>query len=257
MPTLMNQSPARAPGASAPSVSIVVPTFREVESLPELIQRVAALRSAVDASVCSILELLVVDDNSRDGTEELLRGRGESWVELIVRTSDRGLSQSVLEGLRRARGDLLVVMDADLSHPPETIPAMVLAIADGADFVVGSRYVSGGSTADDWGLLRWVNSRVATLLARPLTDISDPMSGFFALPRRVFERAEDPSPLGYKIGLELIVRCRCRDVREVPIHFANRKHGQSKLSLREQLLYIRHLTRLYRFKLRPGQASEA
>jgi dolichol-phosphate mannosyltransferase len=233
--------------APSPTVSVVVPTFREVESLPELIERVKALRS--NTSVCSISELLIVDDNSRDGTEELIRARSEPWVQLIVRTQDRGLSQSVLEGLGRARGDILVVMDADLSHPPETIPEMVRAIADGADFVVGSRYVAGGSTADDWGLFRWVNSKVATLLARPLTDITDPMSGFFALPRRVFERADEPNPLGYKIGLELIVRCRCEAVREVPIHFANRKHGESKLSLREQLLYVRHLTRLYRFKL--------
>ncbi len=239
----------RDPNAPAPSVSIVVPTFREVESLPELIERISRLRSSASASCCSILELLIVDDDSRDGTEELIAARSEPWVELIVRTEDRGLSQSVLEGLGRARGDILVVMDADSSHPPETIPEMVRAIESGADFVVGSRYVSGGSTADDWGALRWVNSRVATLLARPLTNISDPMSGFFALPRRVFARAESPSPLGYKIGLELIVRCRCSDVREVPIHFANRKHGQSKLTLREQLLYVRHLARLYRFKL--------
>jgi dolichol-phosphate mannosyltransferase len=246
---LADQRPASKSSGSPPSVSIVVPTFREAESLPGLIERIGAVRSTAENSVCSILELLIVDDDSRDGTEELIRGRGEPWIDLIVRTENRGLSQSVLEGLSRARGDILVVMDADLSHPPETIVEMVRAVANGADFVVGSRYVDGGSTADDWGALRWINSRIATWLARPLTDISDPMSGFFALPRRVFERAENPNPLGYKIGLELIVRCRCRDVREVPIHFANRTHGQSKLTLREQLLYVRHLTRLYRFKL--------
>ena len=75
------------------------------------------------------------------------------------------------------------------------------------------------------------------------------MSGFFALPRAVFERAREPSPLGYKIGLELLVRCACRDVREVPIHFANRTRGESKLSMKQQLLYVRHLMRLYRYKL--------
>src|SRR5206468_1320118 len=117
-----------------------------------------------------------------------------------------------------------------------------------ADFVVGSRYASGGTTADDWGFLRALNSRIATLLARPLTSIKDPMSGFFALPQSVFRRAENPSPLGYKIGLELLVRCRCENVVEVPIHFANRLHGESKLTLGQQLLYLQHLTRLYRFK---------
>jgi dolichol-phosphate mannosyltransferase len=228
----------------ASSISIVVPTFREAESLPALIDRISALR----ASGVPILELLIVDDNSRDGTEELLLGRSLPWVRLIVRTHDRGLSQSVLAGLREARGHLLVVMDADSSHPPEAIPTMQTEIAAGADFVVGSRYVEGGTTADDWGFFRFLNSRVATYLARPLTTITDPMSGFFAMPRAVFERAENPSPLGYKIGLELLVRCRCTDVREIPIHFANRSHGESKLSLNQQLLYVRHLARLYRFK---------
>jgi len=229
---------------NAPSTSIVVPTFREVEALPELIDRVARLREEHP----SILELLIVDDDSRDGTEELIATRSEPWLKLIVRKEDRGLSQAVLAGLRAARADLLVVMDADLSHPPEVIVEMQKAITGGADFVVGSRYVPGGTTADDWGVLRWINSKVATLLARPLTAITDPMSGFFALPRSVFERARDPSPLGYKIGLELLVRCDCKHVREIPIHFANRTRGESKLSAKQQLLYVRHLMRLYRFK---------
>jgi len=129
---------------------------------------------------------------------------------------------------------------------------MLAALRAGADFVLGSRYVSGGTTAEGWGLFRFLNSKVATYLARPLTHVSDPMSGFFALPRAVFTRAENPSPLGYKIGLELLVRCRCRNVREVPIHFANREHGESKLTLQQQMLYLRHLARLYRFRFGPG-----
>lgn len=232
---------------SAPPTSIIVPTFREAEALPDLIERIGQLRSRTS----SIIELLIVDDDSQDGTEELIRSRAEPWVRLIVRKQDRGLSQAVLCGLRQARGEILIVMDADLSHPPEVIPEMQATLAAGADFVLGSRYVEGGGTADGWGLLRFINSRVATYLARPLTRVSDPMSGYFALPRGVFERVEDPRPLGYKIGLELIVRGRCRDVREIPIHFANRKHGESKLTLHQQLLYLRHLARLYRFKLGP------
>lgn len=228
-----------------PTTSIVVPTFREVEALPDLIDRVARVRAEHE----SIRELIIVDDDSGDGTEELLSNRTEPWLKLIVRKRDRGLSQAVLAGLRAASGDILVVMDADLSHPPEVIASMQQAIVGGADFVVGSRYVPGASTADDWGLFRFLNSRIATLLARPLTTISDPMSGFFALPRAVFERAQEPSPLGYKIGLELLVRCNCRHVKEIPIHFANRTRGESKLTAKQQLLYVRHLARLYRFKL--------
>lgn len=230
---------------SAPETSIIVPTYREVEALPDLIERVARVREAHP----SIVELLIVDDDSQDGTEALIAARPEPWLKLIVRTEDRGLSQAVLAGLRAARGDLLVVMDADLSHPPEAIVEMQRLIGAGADFVVASRYIEGGTTADDWGLLRFINSRIATALARPLTAISDPMSGFFALPRRVFEAARDPNPLGYKIGLELLVRCNCRNVKEIPIHFANRTRGESKLTAKQQLLYVRHLLRLYRFKL--------
>lgn len=231
--------------STLPATSIVVPTFREVEALPELIDRVAQVKAEHE----SIQELIVVDDDSRDGTEELFAKRPEPWLKLIVRKQDRGLSQAVLAGLRAARGDILVVMDADLSHPPEIIARMQQAIVDGADFVVGSRYVPGASTAEDWGLFRFLNSRVATLLARPLTTISDPMSGFFAMPRAVFERADEPSPLGYKIGLELLVRCHCQHIREIPIHFANRTRGESKLTAKQQLLYVRHLARLYRYKL--------
>lgn len=231
-----------------PSVSIIVPTYREAESLPYLIDRIDRLRQ----SELKALELVIVDDDSRDGTAELVAHRGQSWVRSFVRTEDRGLSKAVLFGLRQAQNEVLVVMDADLSHPPEVIPTMVEALTHGSDFVIGSRYVSGGSTADSWGALRWVNSKVATLLARPLTSISDPMSGFFALTQATFARAERPNPLGYKIGLELLVRCRCRHVREIPIHFSNRLHGESKLTLEQQLLYLRHLARLYAFKLAPG-----
>jgi dolichol-phosphate mannosyltransferase len=232
---------------NSPLTSIVVPTFREAESLPELIDRVGKLRAAGT----SIVELLIVDDDSQDGTEELMHSRPEPWVRLMVRKRERGLSQAVLAGLRQAKGDILVVMDADLSHPPEVIPTMLAAINAGADFVLGSRYIEGGTTADTWGLFRFINSRVATYLARPLTRITDPMSGFFALPRAVFERAENPDPVGYKIGLELLVRCRCEHVKEVPIHFANRLRGTSKLTLTQQLLYLKHLARLYRFKFGP------
>jgi dolichol-phosphate mannosyltransferase len=227
-----------------PTLSIVVPTYKEAENLPYLIDRIARVKDDCDLD----LELLIVDDDSRDGTAELLTARSEEWLRLIVRTGDRGLSEAVLEGLRQTKGDVLVCMDADLSHPPESLPVMLEKVQEGADFVVGSRYVDGGRTADDWGALRWLNSAFATLLARPLTSIRDPMAGFFALSRRTYELGHDFNPTGYKVGLELLVRCRCQRVVEVPIHFENRKLGSSKLNLRQQLLYLKHLRRLFIFK---------
>jgi len=224
---------------------VIVPTFKEAENLPLLIDRLNGLRrdNGMD------LELLIMDDDSRDGTEELVASINQTWIRLVTRTADRGLSKAVCDGLRRARGDVIVVMDADLSHPPESIPALVAPLTDGYDFVLGSRYVEGGSTSDDWGLFRWLNSRVATLLAMPFTRVRDPMSGFFALRRSTYESAADRlNPIGYKIGLELIVKSQCERVKEIPIHFSQRKFGESKLSLAEQARYIKHIRSLFVYK---------
>jgi dolichol-phosphate mannosyltransferase len=227
-----------------PSVTIVVPTYKEVESLPHLIDAIARARQAYGLA----LDLIVVDDDSRDGSLELIESRVEPWVRMIVRTGRRGLSEAVLDGLREASGEVLVCMDADLSHPPDAIPQMIAKLQAGADFVVGSRYVEGGSTSHDWGFLRWLNSRVATVLARPITSVRDPMAGFFALRRSTFEGGNHFNPIGYKIGLELMVKCRCERIVEVPIHFEDRRFGSSKLTLKQQLLYLQHLRRLYIFK---------
>jgi len=227
-----------------PRVTIVVPTYREVENLPHLIDRIARVRAASGLEI----DVLVMDDDSRDGSAELVAARPEPWVKLHTRTADRGLSQAVLDGLQRATGDVLVCMDADLSHPPEVLPDMLAKLDEGADFVLGSRYVAGGTTSDDWGFLRWLNSRVATALARPLTAAKDPMSGFFAVRRATFLAGQAFNPVGYKIGLEVMVKCRCERLVEIPIHFEDRTHGESKLTLRQQLYYLKHLRRLYIFK---------
>ncbi len=230
--------------STRPTVSLIVPTYREAENLPELIAAVGAMRER--NGLC--LELLIMDDDSRDGTDEAVAQIAAPWVRLIVRKANRGLSAAVLDGFLAATNEILLVMDADLSHPPEAIPALVDAIAAGADFAIGSRYVAGGTTDEEWGVFRWLNSRVATLLARPFTAAKDPMSGFFALRRETFTQAAPLSPIGYKIGLELIVKCRCKRIVEIPIHFAQRQRGQSKLTLKEQLRYLQHLRRLFVFK---------
>lgn len=225
-------------------VSIIVPTYREVDNIPHVIARIARLRDQDGIDV----ELIFVDDNSNDGSLELVRDCGQPWARMIVRTEDRGLSKAVLEGFRQATGPVLVCMDCDLSHPPEKIPQMVLALSTGQQFALGSRYVAGGSTDDDWGMFRWLNSRIATILARPLTSVRDPMSGFFAMRKSDFDVAEDLNPVGYKIALELIVKCGFTNVAEVPIAFSDRLYGTSKLNFREQLRYIQHLRRLYLHK---------
>jgi dolichol-phosphate mannosyltransferase len=228
-----------------PKVSVVVPTYREAENLPHLVERLAAVRSDHGLP----LEAIIVDDDSRDGTRSWAAEEAPSWVRLIVRTGRRGLSRAVLEGIEVARGGVIVVMDADLSHPPERIPAMLEALDGGAEFVIGSRRVQGASTDEDWHWFRRWNSRVATLLARPLTRARDPMAGFLAFPKALMGRAGPLDPVGYKIGLELIVKCGVQRLREIPIHFADRQFGKSKLTLGQQLRYLQHLLRLYRYRL--------
>jgi dolichol-phosphate mannosyltransferase len=230
------------------SLSIIVPTYREAENLPILLEEIFKV---VDPAILS-WEILIIDDNSRDGTVEAcekMSSRGIP-VRLFTRKNKRGLATAVLEGFARATGDVFVVMDADLSHPPSAIPALYDCVQSGAEFAVGSRYISGGATDDQWTFYRAVNSRFASFLARPLTKISDPMSGFFALPRHVWKRGADISPVGYKIGLELIIKCRPKTILEIPIHFQTRRIGQSKLTLKQQLAYMVHVWRLYKYRLK-------
>jgi dolichol-phosphate mannosyltransferase len=229
------------------SLSIIVPTYRERENLPILIDRI---RMAV-TSLQMAYEIMIVDDDSGDGTVETVDELAKNGhpVRLIVRKEQRGLSSAVIRGFRESKNDLLICMDADLSHPPEAIPALVNVFEDPqVELAVGSRYVPGGSTDDQWGFVRWLNSKVATVLARPFTRIKDPMSGFFALSRKVFAKATELNPVGYKIGLELIVKTQSTNILEIPIHFADRKFGQSKLNFKEKLNYIKHLKRLADFK---------
>jgi dolichol-phosphate mannosyltransferase len=233
-------------------ISVVVPALNEAANLRDLAAR-------IDAALAGRrYEIVIVDDGSTDGTPDVCADLATRYpIDLHVRAEPyAGLSGAVLDGFARARGQTLVVMDADLQHPPERLPALLAALDEGdVEVAIGSRYTSGGSTASRWGLFRWVNSRVATLLARPFSGgTRDPMSGFFALRRSTFERARRLTPLGYKIGLELLCKCRVRRVAEIPIHFGERAGGESKLTVKQQFKYLEHLSRLYDFCFPRGSA---
>src|SRR5712672_705022 len=171
------------------SVSVIVPTFHEVENIPHLIARLRAVREAAGLD----LELLLMDDDSGDGIEALIESLALDWVTLVIRKTDRGLSRAVLDGLKRSERDLVVVMDADLSHPPEKIPELLTAVLNGAEVALGSRFTEGGSTADDWGPFPSLHIRVATLLAMPLTTINGPLSGMpSSFATRLFSQRNGP-----------------------------------------------------------------
>ena len=228
--------------ASAPTVSVVVPTYREAANLKPLAERVDAALSGGGIE----WELLFADDDSDDGgaavAAELARRLPVRFE--TRREPRRDLSLSVLFGIGIARGGRIVVMDADLSHPPERIPDLLRALDGGVDIAVGSRYAPGGGIDRNWRLSRLLVSRAATLLARPLTNCSDPMSGFFAFDRRAVTDLGALRPIGFKIALELIVRGELR-IGEVPIEFRERGRGASKLGVRQQIDFFRHLYRLY------------
>ncbi len=227
------------------AVSVVVPTLREAANIRPLAHRIEAALNAARVD----WELLLIDDDSADGSEAIAQSLAEHLpVRMEVRRgATPDLSQAVLHGFRLARFDQLVVMDADLSHAPERIPALLASLDGCCDMVVGSRHAPGGRFDRGWGLYRVLNSWLATLLARPLARCSDPMSGFFAVRRSALPDLATLRPVGFKIGLELMVRGRLR-LAEVPIVFADRGRGASKLNWRQQLNYLRHLGRLYLFR---------
>lgn len=228
------------------SVSIIVPTYREAANIPALVDR---LHRAMDETGIE-WELILADDNSGDGSDRIVAGLANSWpVRLVVRhDTPRDLSLSVLMGLQFARFETLVVLDADLSHPPERIADLLAALSKECDMVVGSRYVPGGTVDCDWGWWRLLNSRLATALAVPLTSSTDPMSGFFAVRRSALPAWSSLHPIGYKIGLELMVRGQLH-TKDVPIDFSDRQAGHSKINHRARVGFLRHLYRLYRFRL--------
>jgi len=226
-------------------ISIIIPVYKEVENIFHVSHKI---NEVLDNARIEY-EIIFVDDNSCDGTSQLCQKLSKQLpVKLIIRKQDKSLSYSVIEGLGHAQGDILVVMDADLSHPPSAILEMKnLLESKKADLVVGSRYVKGGSIDKEWSLCRHLNSYIATVLALPLAKIKDPMSGFFALRCNDLPDIKILSPIGYKICLEIIVKGKFKRIKEVPIHFSDRKFGESKLRFEEQLFYLVHVFCLYQF----------
>jgi dolichol-phosphate mannosyltransferase len=236
---------ARVEAGPAPRISVVIPTFNERDNIVELLGQ---LRFSLPADS----EILFVDDSTDDTPTviaEYADGAGVPVRLLHRHEPEGGLGGAVVAGLKLARGTWIVVMDADLQHPPALARALVEAGEAGdADLVVASRYAAGGDRSGLAGRYRQWVSRGSTTLAKAafpgeLKAVSDPMSGFFAVRAATVDTAE-LRPLGYKILLELIVRTRPSRVAEVPYTFGRRFAGESKSTLREGLRYLRHLASL-------------
>jgi dolichol-phosphate mannosyltransferase len=228
------------PPQDIPQVSIIIPTLNEADNIRPLVTDICA---AVGSSFP--FEILVIDGGSTDGTQEQVRALEPDYpVRVIAWEGKGGLSGAVLSGAGFARGTVVVVLDGDQSHPAECIPKLVQPVMEEAcDLAIGSRYVSGGSTPD-FSLWRRIVSRVASAMAWPLTDVRDPMSGFFAV-RRDRMLAAIGEMTGFKIGLELLVQGGGRlRVTEIPITFLARRHGKSKLNAAVMGQYLIRLVAL-------------
>lgn len=223
------------------AISIIIPTYKERDNITPLIERIHANLNSHH------YEIVIVDDNSNDGTAELVATLSQKYpVRIIVRTNKRGLASAVVDGIAQSTSEAVIVMDADLQHPPEVLPEIVKAL-QAHDFVMASRYVKGGSPGK-WTLSRRIVSFVANLMALPLAfKINDRMSGFFGFKRAVVN-TETLSPTGWKIGLEILVRSKFKSPTEVPFTFTTRARGESKLSRRIILQYLQQLIDLYSFK---------
>jgi len=230
--------------------SLVVPTYNEAGGIERLITTLDEIfkKNNLDG------EIIVVDDNSPDGTGAIVDRLAESYpVRCLHRPGKLGLSSGVIDGWAFARPESEAVgaMDADFSHDANIVPRMVKALEDGYGLAIGSRYVPGGGI-ENWPLKRKITSLVAIALAKPLTPVRDITSGFFLIKRDALTGVE-LDPIGFKIGLEVIAKANYGRVIEIPYVFTDRIVGESKLNQKEIVNYLRQLGRIYALKFAGGK----
>jgi dolichol-phosphate mannosyltransferase len=238
--------PAEEPQSREPErLSLVIPTLREADNIGGLLVHI---RSVLDPLKMAY-EILVVDDDSRDGTEEIVSAisQKDPRVRLLIRKGERGLSGAVLYGWRQTDASILGVMDADLQHPPELLPKLIAAIFAGNDLAIGSRYTTGGELGAWNPVRKWLSMAAiwATWpIQRPGVRAHDPMTGFFLVRRECVDGIAF-QPAGFKLLLEILVRGRLRSVAEVPLAFGSRAQGASKANFKVGWDYAKLLARLY------------
>ena len=231
-------------------ISIIIPTYNESQNILQILK---SIKDNLPKNF--VTQAIVVDDNSPDGTGKLvedylknIKKMADYTIEIIHRKAKDGLSSAILKGIQHAKGDTIVVMDCDFSHPPHIIPKLIESIKKYQyDIVVASRYIKGGKI-QGWSLKRKTMSKFATLIAKKGLGINthDPMSGFFAFKRNII-KGLNIDAIGYKFLLEILVKTKNVNIKEIPYTFQNRELGSSKLSIRTIFDYYRSVWKLYRY----------
>lgn len=226
----------RAAAGTPPVLSLVIPTLNEAGNIERIIR---AIDGTMQAAGWEGFEVVVVDDDSSDGTGQIadaLATEMPNKVQVVHRRGKASLGTAAVEGWRSGRGEVFGLMDADFQHPPELIPRLLEAIRSGADIAIGSRYTQGGKMSEKWSAARRMISGLGTsltrfLLGRALRNVSDPFSGCFLMRREVIE-GKHLHPEGFKVLMEVLAVGDYKSVREVPYQFSTRTAGESKLRLR-------------------------
>ncbi|MGA9155132.1 MAG: glycosyltransferase family 2 protein [Candidatus Nitrosopolaris sp.] len=249
-------------------LSVIIPTYNEYENILDLVE---VIKTKIPEGL--ITEIIIVDDNSPDGTGRLIANyiddpltrvcagiqqhensnnfaiNRESVVKLVCRENKSGLISAILQGIKSSTGRYILVMDGDFSHPPDTVPVLINELLhDPNCIVVASRYIRGGSIRG-WPYKRLLLSRLAAKIAihgLSLRNIRDPISGFFAFPRYIMENIRIDT-YGFKFLLEILVKARGVKVKEIPYTFVDRRSGESKLDTRVMLDYLSAVGYLYRY----------
>jgi len=226
-------------------LSMIIPTYNEKENIQKLIKKIQEEFRENEING----EIIIVDDNSPDGTGKILENlkKKQKNIKVIHRKGKLGLSSAVLKGWKIAKGEILGVMDGDLSHPTEKIKELLGVIKKGeADFTIGSRYTKGGEIKG-WNFKRKLMSKTATLLSRIYTKVKDPMTGFFMIKRDCIKDVE-LNPKGFKILLEIIIKGKYKKIKEIPITFINRTEGKSKAGTEEIIYYLKNIASYLPYK---------
>jgi len=225
-------------------IAVIVPTLNEAENIESLIL-------CINDALKEDYTIVVVDDNSKDGTQGIVVGLSEKYpVKLVARPSKLGLASAVLDGIHACQADAYIVMDADFSHPPALL-AVIRKRLETCDLVVASRHMEGGGIKG-WPLKRRIISRAAIMLGRPLTPIKDVTSGFFGIRSSCLDNV-NLTPRGFKIGLECFVKANWKRYAEIPLLFVDRQRGSSKLRKGDFLDYLKQISLLYVYVMVRGR----